>query len=172
MRSKHNFSVKKLIIVVFIVVAIAIAAVMFWPIRCDDLMDFDGDLVIYNTTATLTYNSDGSVASITGESYVIPADSDEYDEILQIMSNYYCHRKIGNIDKHNFEPWILIYSTDNLLCYLDYSSTADIAVNYLDNTYFDALNYTVYGGAESAQEMMNAIIDVCLSNPSYLNESY
>lgn len=148
MRSKTRC----LVISICIVIAIAIAAVMFWPLTCSRLIQPEhGDITIYIVTPD--FSSSTSIPTFTSEQWTVPSNSDEYAEILEIMGKYHCHRKIRCIEQDDHQSWITMYSESGLLI-LEYRGTDDFNAG---NTH-----YSLYGEG-NGQAMMNAIHSFLLS---------
>ncbi len=145
--------IKCLVIFLCLLIAFSVTAVIFWPITCSDMIQPDhGNITVY--VVTPIFSSSNAMPTFTSEQWTIPHDSKEYTEMLKIMDEYHCHRKIGSIEQDNHQSWINMYSESGILIF-EYRGTDDFKVG---NTH-----YSLYGEG-SGQAMMNAIYAILLNN--------
>lgn len=146
MRNKFGWLKSHTVILICMALIASISAVMFWPLPCDKIMkDEYGDITVF--VVSPNFSNTETLPTFSSEQWTVSKDSNVYFEILDVMGDYHCHRKILSITQNNHQPWISIYSESGKLIFL-WMGTNDF------NT--EDTCYTVYGRG-SGQSMMNAI---------------
>ena len=145
---------KRLIITVLCLSVISVlGGIVLYPRPCGSLLRSEGGLTFYFVTPVFSDKS--SLPDFIPEQWTLDTNSDEYQEILDIMDQHLCHIAMGGLSKNNHAMWVTVYNSDGVPI-IEYMGTNKIRI--LGTT------YSFYGAEVSGNNMMDTIHSI-LSDP-------
>lgn len=150
-------ALKRCLPLLLLAALVMLAAVFLWPMRCDVLIQEDteaGDTVSFAvSSAGLTETDAGTKPTLDLETWLVDAGSDEYQQILEILGQYSCHRKFGAFEGGSLtggSPYLTIVNTElEKYGYVSFSSGKELVWN--------GVTYTLYGSEDAGQQLVGDI---------------